>query len=78
MKRLDTTPKNMRGPHKKLHEDIDVCPVCGKARGRGIVFVDHGACAEKQAAESAKKEKRRVQRSGHYDESRISHILKHL
>lgn len=44
----------MRGAPKKLLKDGTLCPVCGKMRGKGVMFIDHGACAEKSAAEALK------------------------
>jgi hypothetical protein len=78
MKRLDTNQGNKRGPYKQLREDIDVCPVCGKKRGGGVLFVDHGACVEKQAAASAKSDSLRIKRSKKHAAKNMEYFLRNL
>lgn len=62
MKRLGTNQGNKRGPIRPVKHDIDNCPVCGKPRGNGVVYIDHGPCAEKMAHDTSEQDKKRVKK----------------
>ena len=60
--KLSANQRTKTGYHKPVKHDIDTCPVCGKPRGNGVIYIDHGACAEKLAHDSAEQDKKRVKK----------------